>query len=208
MTVLIAIAANPSEGQVPYILMGADSLEITSDPALGTTVKDEQYKKIYKLKDKLVSVSGRFDKIFTDSFLSFLEENDDKLSVLYKKAYEYVYDYMENVEPHEEAKCGIYIGCCNNSTPELAEIRMKKNDIANAFHEYQVPKPNQFIVNFAGSIHVPEDDDLADAFKKRVLDSQSLGLTGVRKAAEDYLKKAASRYPDTCNQNIVFERLR
>jgi hypothetical protein len=56
-------------------------------------------------------------------------------------------------------------------------------------------------------LKVPDDDDLAEAFLKRVQNSQDLNRLGVRMAAEEYLKKAAARYPETCNQKIRFKRL-
>ncbi|MBT2701590.1 hypothetical protein J7E79_30545 [Bacillus sp. ISL-40] len=210
MTVLIAIAARPNTGEVPFILMGSDSLEINLDKNLTEIGRNEDAEKIYKINDKLVSVSGRLDPGFISSFLQFLDENDCELSKLYKLAYQYVYEHIVNVEIHADAKCAIYIGCCNNSTPELVDIRIKKNDLSNTVCTYEVAETNgQFIAKMAGSITVPNDDDLFDAFKSRVEERcQTLSLICVRRAAEEYLKKAAARYPDTCNQIIKFERLR
>ncbi|GAB6553203.1 hypothetical protein ACQVSN_07030 [Bacillus mobilis] len=209
MTVLIAIAANPNTDQVPYILMGSDSLEINLDKDLTLMSRNEDANKIYKIKDKSVSISGRFDPSFRNSFLEFLQEKDCELSKLHKLAYQYVYEHMVNVEINPDAKCAIYIGCCNNSVPELVEIRIKKSDLSSTVCTYEVAEKNQFIVKIAGSIRVPNDDDLSDQFMSRVAERcPTLSLTCVRRAAEEYLKKAAARYPETCNQNIKFERLR
>lgn len=210
MTVLITIAAKPNDvNQVPYILMGSDSLEINVESDLTEISRNENADKIYKVNDKLVSISGRMDPSFRSNFIDFLNEKDCELSELHKLAFQYVYDHMENVEINDEAKYAIFIGCCNNSAPELADIRVKKNDLSNTVCEYLLLENDQIIANFAGSISVPEDDDLSDTFMRRATEGcTSASLSCVRKAAEEYLKSAASRYPDTCNQIIKFERLR
>lgn len=209
MTVLFAMAARPEVGQVPYILMGSDSLEINLDKDRNLISRNDDAKKIYKINDKLVSYSGRLDTCFREDFLKFLNENDCELSELYKVVYQYVYDYMVNVEIAPDAKCAIYIGCCNNSIPELAEIKIKKSELSKAVHEHYVAEENQYIVKTAGSIRIPEDDDLFDTIIGNLGNScPTLSLACVRKVAKDYLEKAAARYPETCNQNIKFERLR
>ncbi|NCT38607.1 hypothetical protein GTW56_21755 [Bacillus sp. EB93] len=210
MTVLIAIAANPNDvNQVPYILMGSESLEINVDSDLTEISRNENADKIFKINDKLVSISGRLDPGFRSNFLEFLNENDGELSELHKLAFQYVYNHMENVEINDEAKCAIFIGCCNNSAPELADIRVKRSDLSNTVCEYHALEDGQIIANMAGSISVPEDDDLSDAFMRRVTEGcTSASLSCVRRAAEEYLKSAASRYPATCNQIIKFQRLR
>lgn len=210
MTVLIAIAAKPNNvDQVPYILMGSDSLEIILERDLSEIGRNEDADKIFKINDKLVSISGRLDPIFRSSFLEFLNENDCELNQLYKLAYQYVYDHIENVELNENAKCAIYMGCCNNSTPELVEIIIDKSDLTNATCTYEIAEYDQFIVKMTGSISVPKDDDLSDTFMSRVNKGcPTASLSCVRKAAAEYLKSAAARYPETCNQNIKFKRLR
>jgi len=210
MTVLIAIAARPNNvDQVPYILMGSDSLEINLERDLTEIGRNEDADKIFKVNDKLVSISGRFDPSFRGSFLEFLNEKDCELARLHKLAYQFVYDHMENVEINDDAKCAIYIGCCTKSTPELVDIRINKNDLSNAVCAYEVAGNEQFIVKMAGSIGVPKDDDLSDTFMSRVTKGcPTASLSCVRKAAEEYLKNAAARYPETCNQNIKFKRLR
>lgn len=210
MTVLIAIAANPNDvNQVPYILMGSDSLEINVDRDLRETGRNENADKIYKVNDKLVSISGRLDPGFRSDFLEFLNENDCELSEMYKLAYRYIYEHIKNVEVNETSKCAIFIGCCANSTPELVDIRIKKKDLSNTVCEYHTLEEGQIIANMAGSIKVPEDDDLSDVFMRRVTEGCiSASLSCVRIAAKEYLMSAASRYPATCNQNIKFERLR
>lgn len=209
MTVLFAMAARPEVGQVPYILMGSDSLEINLDKDRNLISRNDDAKKIYKINDKLVSYSGRLDTCFREDFLKFLNENDCELSKLYKLVYQYVYDYMVNVEIAPDAKCAIYIGCCNNSIPELAEIRIKKSELSKAIYKHHVPEKDQLLIKVAGSIREPEDDDLFYSILGNMTERcPDLALPRVRIVAKEYLEKAAARYPETCNQNIKFERLR
>ena len=211
MTVLVVVAANPSSHQVPYVLMGADSLEVTLEKdETKSPIKNENANKIYRFNDKLMVYSARLDTAFREHFLTFLRENDCELSKLYKLAYQFVYDYMKNVEQHPDAKCAIYIGCNNNSTPEIAEIKMKKSELSKAVYgHYYVPEDG-LIGYVGGSVdNDAQDKDLYEEWDNRIQKGCSnAALSCVKKVARDYLSKGAARYPETCNQNFKFESLR
>ncbi|MEY8742854.1 hypothetical protein AB9M62_25660 [Bacillales bacterium AN1005] len=207
MTVITAIAARTIEGQKPYVLMGADSLEITLFPDSEPTI-NANADKIFKINDKLICYSGRVDTVFISEFINHIKVNDCDLKELHQIAYDYLFEYLRDIEQDEEAKCTIFMACCNNSLPELAEIRINKNDLTNGINIYKQLEEREFIVKVAGSIRVPEDDDLFENMKLNFEKKcPSRKISSVRKVAEEYLRSAAARYPATCNQNIKFDRL-
>jgi hypothetical protein len=210
LSILIAVAVKTDDGLSPYVLMGADSLKLETDPNLNVITRNEEAKKVFRINNKVFCMAGRTDSVFNIEILKFLEENDSNLLELSLNCIEFMKNYFLEIEQYEDAKCAIYLGSCENGIPKLAFTEMKKADIESyRFEIMEASQINSFVPGFAGSISVPTDDDLSETFIKRLQNNCfNLNLTCVKKAARDYLKNAALRYPDTCNQNIQFEVLR
>lgn len=210
MTVLIALAVRPTADLSPYLLMGADSLKINVSTDFKEITRDEDATKIHKINEKLVSMAGRIDTHFMEHFLNFVRENDTEVTDLSHKCLEYIKEFVSSDEAHEDTRFAVYIGSCENRTPKLAYIEVKKFDLPN--YQLQVMEPpevDSFAPGYAGSFKFPEDDELTTAFEQRVMNNCfNRNLTCVKRAARDFLISAASKYPETCNQNIKFEVLR
>lgn len=210
MTVLIALAVRPTADLSPYLLMGADSLKINVSIDFKELTRDEDATKIHKINNKLVSMAGRIDTNFMEHFLDFVRENDTEISDLSQKCLDYIKEFVSSDEAHEDTRFAVYIGSCENRTPKLAYLEVKKIDLPN--YKLQVMEPpevDSFAPGYAGSFKFPEDDDLTTDFEQRVINNCfNRNLTCVKKAARDFLINAASRYPETCNQNIKIEVLR
>jgi anaerobic ribonucleoside-triphosphate reductase len=210
LTVLIALAVRPTADLSPYLLMGADSLKINVSTDFKELNRDEDATKIHKINNKLVSMAGRIDTNFMEHFLDFVRENDTEVTDLSHKCLEYIKEFVSSDEAHEDTRFAVYIGSCENRTPKLAYIEVKKFDLPNyQLQVMEAPEVDSFAPGYAGSFKFPEDDDLTTAFEQRVINNCfNRNLTCVKKAAKDFLISAASRYPETCNQNIKFEFLR
>jgi len=211
VTVLLAIAVkpHPETGLIPYILMGSDSLKINTNNELSNQSRDEDAKKIFRVNDKLISMSGRIDTNFYDGIIEFIRQNDCEITDLSNLVLTHIKHHMSENERYEDARFAVYIGSCINATPKLAFIEVEKNNLENHKLTIMEPPINGFVPGFAGSISVPQDDDLSYAFIERVRNNcDNLNLTCVKRAAKDYLEKAAERYPERCNQNIKFEIIR
>lgn len=209
MTILIAVAVKPGDGLQPYLLMGSDSLKLEADSELNIKSRNDNAQKIFKINKKLISVAGRTDSIFIELLLEFIEKNDGEITSLTKKVSRFIKKYLIQIDPFEESKCSVYIGECEAGNPKLAHIEMRKADLPKYKSKImELPQINSFVAGVAGSIKVPDDDDLYDAFVVKVGNCVNLNFGCVKRAAKEYLERAAARYPKTCNQNIQIETLR
>lgn len=139
MTVLIALAVRPTADLSPYLLMGADSLKINVSTDFKELNRDEDATKIHKINNKLVSMAGRIDTNFMEHFLDFVRENDTEVTDLSHKCLEYIKEFVSSDEAHEDTRFAVYIGSCENRTPKLAYIEVKKFDLPN--YQLQVMEP-------------------------------------------------------------------
>ena len=155
-------------------------------------------------------MAGRMNSNFLNDFLEYIKVNDCNISDLSKKCKDFIIEYVSDNETYEDAKCAVYIGSCENANPKLAFIEVKKANLPKYRFEFMEPSQvNSFVPGFAGSIKVPDDNDLSEAFVTRLQNNcLNKNLICVKKAARAYLENAAARYPDTCNQNIQFKVLR
>lgn len=215
MTVLFAIAARPLDNLKPYFLMGTDSLRIDGRPIFsedGRMVdfqiisKDEDSQKIFKVRDKLVGMTGRFNIDITDGLIRYLNEKDRDNEELSRLALSYIEEVIENDQTGlEYQRCTVTIGSCKDSIPTVSYLEYDTRESKKSLIETIEVKPGSFYPIFAGN--KLKSSDLIEKTLKRISNS-NLNLVVVKRATMDYLKEAATRYPDTCNQNIKIEVLR
>lgn len=205
MTVLLAVVVkpNPETGISPYILMGSDSLRIDADDDLSNQRRYEDARKVFRVNDKLISMSGRVNSNFHDGFIEFIRENDCEITDLADLTLAHIKQHMSENELYEDAKFAVFIGSCIDANPKIALIQVNKNNLENTTHNIMQLSSYGFAPLPAGSISITRDNDLIQTFKERV--GANLNLSNVEQAAREYLMRAASRYPETCNQNTKIE---
>jgi len=217
MTVLLTVAVRPKDGLKPYLLMGSDSLQIKGHSIFSddgevmdveVVSRDENYQKIFKVNDKLIGITGRYNEELTSLLVTYLKDNDTQIKELTQLALNYVREYITNDDSIEYQRVTVTMGSCENSRPRISYIEVDTRDLPETIIDVcEVGKIGSFVPVFAGNRK--NTKDLQEAFNGRVLnDGINFNITVVRRAAKEYLEKAAARYPETCNQNIVFERLR
>ncbi|MEF2097308.1 hypothetical protein V3595_22065 [Bacillus sp. CFBP9009] len=212
MTVLLSVLVkpNPETGITPYLLMGSDSLRINVDvdanDNLFNEIRIENERKVFRVNDKLVSMSGRVDPKFYDGFIEFIRKNDCEITQLADLTLNHIKQHMSEKESNEGAKFVALIGSCTDANPRLFSIRADKNNLGQAAVMPMYLDGYGRIGQYpAGSIDFNKDIDLLETFKERVGDN--FDVTNVEQAAREYLSSAASRYPKTCNQKINIEIL-
>lgn len=206
ISVLVAIAVKPKDGLKPYLLMGSDSKEVLIEavPLVSGELDfkistNENKEKIFRVNDILVGMTGKHDDTLMVSFIEHLRENDMEFEKLSYLSFDYIKKYVEN-ENRYDALCAVTMGCCKNSKPILTRFTVDKTKLTDANIRIIEPPDNNCIPSYSGkSVGL---DDLREKFEKGVRDSININLVAVKKTATEYLKAAAARYPETCNQNI------
>lgn len=217
MTVMLTVAVKPKDGLKPYILMGSDSLQVKGVPAysedgevidIEVVSRDNHYQKIFKVNYKLIGMAGYFSDELTDLLISFLKENDTTIDKLTQIAHDFIKDYVANDNSVEYQRVTLSLGSCENSVPTVSYIEVDTRTLPETIIDVcEITKVGSFVQIFSGNRK--KTLDLQDAFIKRVLNNSiNYNIRSVRNAAKEYLEQSALRYPETCNQNIVFKRLR
>lgn len=206
MTVLLGVIVkpNPETGINPYLLMGSDSLRINVNvnDNLSNQIRIENERKVFRINDKLVSMSGRVDSKFHDGFIEFIRENDCEITHLAELTLNHIKQHMSENEVNEGAKFVVLIGSCTDANPRLFLYGLIKTTLGK-LELCLWTLVVMVLVNTQHSISFQGDIDLLHTFKERVGDNYD--LTNVEQAAREYLLSAASRYPKTCNKNINIE---
>src|SRR5690625_3523605 len=105
MTVLLTVAVRPKDGLKPYLLMGSDSLQIKGHSIFSddgevmdveVVSRDENYQKIFKVNDKLIGITGRYNEELTSLLVTYLKDNDTQIKELTQLALNYVREYITN----------------------------------------------------------------------------------------------------------------
>lgn len=214
MSVLVAIMASPTQEQKPYFLMGSDSKKVNAMPVFNKDNKiidyeivstDEDAEYIFEINDKLVGMVGYYDFEITESFIKFLQENDREIDDLAELAFSYLKDKIHN-DKLLHSRCVVIIGCCHNSKPKLAYIVADKINSRSEGKQVVEPKEGECYPFFSGNSSISKD--LQEKFIEGVKGCIHYNLPSVKKTAIEYLKAAAARYPETCNQNIKVKYLR
>lgn len=210
MTVIIGLAVVPSDGLKPYFLMGSDSKQVDlmeDDEGNHSYEINENAEKIYKVNGRLIGIAGKVPYNLRADYVSFLEEQDGNLESVCKLSVDYLKKYIKNYRHDTEIKmrCTIIIGACEKNQPEIARIEVDESNLSKAYYStYKMDKVG-FLPAYIG---ISEVEDLQREFENRVQkNSINYNILAVKKAATEYLKKAAERKPETCNQEIKFERL-
>ncbi|KUO69869.1 MAG: hypothetical protein APF81_14725 [Desulfosporosinus sp. BRH_c37] len=215
MSVLVAIMANPTQEQKPYFLMGSDSKKVNAVPIFNkdnevidyeivSTDEDAEY--IFEINDKLIGMAGYYDFELTKCFIKFLQENDREIDDLAELAFIYLKDKIHNEKLLPKSRCVVIIGCCNNSKPKLAYIVADKINSRSEGNQVVEPKEGECYPLFFGNSSISKD--LEEKFIEGVKGYINYNLPSVKKTAIEYLKAAAARYPETCNQKIKIKYLR
>lgn len=207
MTIIITLAVKPKPGTrtKPYVLMGADSLKILANNDLSGQIRVEDERKIFKVNDKLICMSGSVDTNFYNGFIDFIRENDRNISELADLVLEHIKNHMFTNETYEHARFATYIGCCKDGIPKIAHIQFSKNTPNQHICYIREPQNGNYETIPGGNFDFSTDADILKEFKDKVKDN--LELNAVQSVARDLLEKAADRHPETCNKNIKFEIL-
>ena len=217
MTVMLTVAVKPKDGLKPYILMGSDTLQIQGHPTFsedGDVVsieevsRNENYQKKYHINNKLIGMTGRFNEDLTNLLINFLKENDTTIDKLSQIAHDFVKDYITNDISVEYQRVTVTIGSCDDSRPTVSYIEVDTRYLSETIIDIcEVTEAGSFVPIFTGNRK--NTPDLQVAFIERVQNNSiNYNIRSVRNAAKEYLEKAALRYSETCNQNIVFKILR
>jgi len=215
MSVLVAIIANPSQVHKPYFLMGSDSKKVNAVPIFNKDNEildyeivstDEDAEKIFEINDKLIGMAGHYDFELTECFIKFLQENDGEIDDLAELAFIYLKDKIHNDKLLPNSRCVVIIGCCNNSKPKLAYLVADKINSRSEGKQVVEPKEGECYPFFSGNSSISKD--LQEKLIEGVKCCIDYNLPSVKKTAIEYLKAAAARYPETCNQNIKIKYLR
>lgn len=215
MSVLVAILANPTHVQKPYFLMGSDSKKVNAVPIFNNDNEiidyeivsiDEDVEKIFEINDKLIGMAGHYDLKLTECFIKFLQEHDREIDDLAELAFIYLKDKIHNDNLLPNSRCVVIIGCCNNSKPKLAYLVVDKINSRSEGKQVVEPKEGECYPFFSGNSSISKD--LQEKFIEGVKCCIHYNLPSVKKTAIEYLKAAATRYPETCNQNIKIKYLK
>jgi hypothetical protein len=211
MTAVLAFCVIPGVGLEPYIIMGADSLSVGLNSVEDTRTRNEGVEKIFKINDKLISISGKLGNSFIPDLLSLISESELNFDELTTECFDYAKKYISDCDAND-ARCGICIGNCLDSNPTIVFIEVKKQSIEES--KFEIHKPRNFNIpnfsgTFMGSFTFPADDDLIEEFKQRIRSNcPNINVTCFKSAAKDLLQKMAIRYPETCNEDINFMMMR
>lgn len=207
MTAIIAIAVNPEIVELPYFLIASDSKRVLKQEdeqgILQTVAEDEDFKKIHKVKDRLVAFAGKIEDRFIDELLIKLNGVDLDFDDFSRLAFDLVEDYIENYSPFDIARCNVIIGENRNYQPKTAQFLITKDNNENSRLNVESPEKGNAIPVAIGNIQGM--DDLYDRFLNRVRNAVNLNSLVVKKAAREYLKGVAKRMPEYCNENIKIE---
>ena len=217
MTVMLTVAVKPKDGLKPYILMGSDSLQIQGYPTFSANgevtgieevSRNDNFQKIYNVNSKLIGMTGRFNEELKELLINFLKENDTKIEELSQLAHDFVKDYITNDSSIEYQRVTVTIASCDNARPIVSYVEVDTRGLSETIIDIcEVTEFGSFLPMFTGNRK--KTSDLQVAFIERVQNNSiNYNIRSIRNAAREYLEKAALRYPETCNQNIVFKRLR
>jgi len=212
MTMIIGVAVKPKGGRRPFFLMGSDSKRVDlMDIVDGEYVLevDEDFDKIYKIGEKLLGMAGAFPPEIFEVFPDFLNENICNMENTCEIAFNFVKDYLLQAEIPDGInylRLRAIIGSMEKGYPQIATLTFDTRDISQSGYILKSQENYGFIVEFIGNTRKTED--LQIKFKHdNQTKNKNLSMLEVEKYAREYLTESVKRYPDKCNQKIVFKKL-
>lgn len=194
MTVLMAVGVVPKNGSNPYVIMGADSKRIVLDLATGVQTVNNDYQKVFKIKNRLFGISGRFQNELLSSLLNKFEDESISIGEMNIQLFEICKKYIRELE-YRESEISIFIASIENHSPIIGNIYVGKENIDQAFHNIQ-----SITEGFTGISTFETQVDLIQSFRFKTESQDEFEV--VRKDLTNCLKLAAKRKPETCNQRI------
>ncbi|MBY0011508.1 hypothetical protein [Paenibacillus typhae] len=210
MSVIVAVVAKPNDGLRPYVLMGSDSLHIgkiisEDGRSLVEYSRDEDFKKVHRVNNKLIGMAGHFDSSITHSFLDYVERNDEEILVLSQKLLIFLEEAFIKKPIEIKQRCTVLVASCDHGDPIVTKLVVDEADMSSANVEVIRLEAHGFYPAFIGASGL---EDLELKFVKRTLDSNAnYNILAMKKAVNAYLLEAAARRSDICNQNIKIEKL-
>lgn len=212
MSVLLAVAVRPKKGK-SYALIGVDSKQIkgifkdNNDCNLSNLeiirVEDD-FNKAFKLNNIIYGITGQADDEIMTVIHEYIRNNDSEIETLLPKIELYAKKLLKDSNDIKEQRIVITLAGRYNGEAVLAQIQLDKRGASTGSKSgfLQISK-NGFVEIFAGKTR---EYDLQKVFRDTINGSTSLQKELVKKTMRKYLKKVATRYPETCNQNIkIFE---
>jgi hypothetical protein len=214
MSVLVTIAVRPSNGLKPYVLIGSDSKRVNStvdytddlEPIYNICSIEEDSKKIFKISNMLIGMAGHFNVLLTDKLLMFLEEQEEKnteINDLFMKTYNFIQNEVYSDNDIINGRCVVTIAACQNNIPKIVYIAADKINPSESCYFIKELNEGEFIPIFTGNSK--NLDDLKEKFIYQINNCINYNLPSVKRTVIEYLKSAAARHPETCNQNITIK---
>ena len=209
MTVGIGIIVNPKGKRKPYFLIGADSKKkdiIDIEDGVPRYVYSDDFMKIYEVKNIVYMSAGAVPGEFFEVIQSYMNTNQKQFHEMCRELLEFVYEYFEEqlkVIPFEYMRVRMVLCTIIEDVPEMALIEVDtRNPIVKRVDFFKQDKKG-FHVEFIGN--TKKTTDLQDEFIKNMGKKKNITFYDVKNDADKYLKAAAKRYPDTCNENTNFK---
>lgn len=210
MTAMIAIAANPAEGQKPYFLIASDSMKVSKQldeqGQLSTVLVENDCQKIFKINENIViGIAGKMDDWFIDELIDRLEKSELNFNDFCQFTLDKTENYIKNQTTFEFARCNIVIGHVNGISSSVAQFLIsKENPQVVKLEIFSPQKGNAIPVNIGNTEGM---SDLFDNFKMRVKNAVNINSLVVKKAAKEYVESVADRKPESCDKNVVIVKI-
>lgn len=207
LTILIAMAARPSNGEKPYVLFGSDSLEVKyrlkEDGTKEAVDRNESQQKIFRKHDKLFAFTGLFDLSVVLDLPDYLENRITKETDI-KAAAEIVLGFIKG-QKLLIYNISVIIGQIDsNEKPSLVGFDMDgEGQVGEPIEPVVLEGISEYWVIVAGE---EPPVNLNEKLKSEI-DRSNLSISSLEKSVEQFLRQVASEYPETCNQNIRIEKL-
>lgn len=194
MTVLMGVGVVPKNGSNPYVIMGADSKRIVLDLATGVQTVNNDYQKVFKIKNRLFGISGRFQDELLSSLLNKFEDESISIREMNVLLFETCEKNIRESK-YDESKLTIFIASIEDGFPVIGYILMEKENIDRAFQATKA-----ITEGVVDAISFSSENDLIQSFRFKMESQDEFEV--VRKNLTNCLKLAAKRKPETCNQRI------
>lgn len=208
MTVIIAMAVHPSNGENSYILFGSDSLQVNyrvdGEERIALSY-DHNQQKIFKLHNYLVSFAGSFDVEVIFDMLEFLEEHTNEKNCL-DDITEIAIEYFEYrmLEGAVINNAVMFIGrISSEGKPTIAYFEIEEQNYSDVEVFVIEANDNQRFGYVTAGKPVP--DELTYTLRDEINPDDNVSL--VEGIVEKFLLGVAKSHPEECNEIIKFKYL-